>query len=740
MVGGEDKSPPFQWWVDDHALTPGDKKDSEQTPVHQEIPIVIIRSLWKTCFFTEEEEDANTILDLIEHILVKDLCYLEKGPASNSPTVSCLRISLDVYAEFGWYIVRRYGMEDELAGWHYKFAVLLRRLLLSGGGARSDSDSESFIIKRYAAQSLPRHTAIGLIGVECNGSFQKLDVSAIKDDTKLAELRTHLFENLLCHKGYNKARIELLSRGNTRPVDLDNSLDADDSVDAHCITLIKQHRDNDSNLLTVVIRHMKDIEWCSSFCRISDGKDDEESKEQQEEDEDTDDSSSSSLPFCLDAIDQLKEELVETYQQLYDSGKLTVCDDDTTKEDSSPGPSQSKEEKEEEDYGESSIEESCVEAVKKLLEKEDAWTMKDDSKQVFKDDPTAEISSPRPPRKGQKKKDVIVPTTPLARVLSIDINDLRTAVSIGRSLLTLVEFSRVLPGKEASKEVAKDLSSRLQGIQCSCLKAAIEILSCSATTLGYILCNTLQNIDEDDVDSASGGGPLAILQTFAMTREASKPLLSIAGILSVDAWFALGRLVNRVCTRDDMLIYSLERSLLILNSPKSTFLAKAAGLDTGISEFTLLSPLMQYKCFLQSNINNSVGVYLYEQGDFERGGEYLDKALTFRREMLEKVRGQGNVYAAQGVDTSELFLSTFGGATKNNFLVSAAPMSREVFENISVYSITHSCTLIPRAAFKIDELELSLSLTLEYSALTHHADQKYQLALSLFQESLILRT
>ena len=131
---------------------------------------------------------------------------------------------------------------------------------------------------------------------------------------------------------------------------------------------------------------------------------------------------------------------------------------------------------------------------------------------------------------------------------------------------------------------------------------------------------------------------------------------------------------------------------------------------------------------------------MYEQGDFERGGEYLDKALTFRREMLEKVRGQGNVYAAQGVDTSELFLSTFGGATKSNFLVSSAPMSREVFENISVYSITHSCTLIPRAAFKIDELELSLSLTLEYSALTHHADQKYQLALSLFQESLILRT
>jgi len=64
----------------------------------------------------------------------------------------------------------------------------------------------------------------------------------------------------------------------------------------------------------------------------------------------------------------------------------------------------------------------------------------------------------------------------------------------------------------------------------------------------------------------------------------------------------------------------------------------------------------------------------------------------------------------------------------------------EVLANIFKYSVSHCIVQLPQETFAIEELELSLSLTLEYSALTQHAGQRYQQALSYFQESLILRT
>lgn len=66
-------------------------------------------------------------------------------------------------------------------------------------------------------------------------------------------------------------------------------------------------------------------------------------------------------------------------------------------------------------------------------------------------------------------------------------------------------------------------------------------------------------------------------------------------------------------------------------------------------------------------------------------------------------------------------------------LVSPASISEEVFEDVFRYSIIFTCNQLPRDEFAVNELELSLSLSLEYSALTQHASQKYQIALSLFQ-------
>lgn len=209
----------------------------------------------------------------------------------------------------------------------------------------------------------------------------------------------------------------------------------------------------------------------------------------------------------------------------------------------------------------------------------------------------------------------------------------------------------------------------------------------------------------------------------------------------MNAWFELGRLANKTSkfdTNEHIMLFSLERALLILNSPKSTT-AFYKSINDGMLTSSTLSPLMQYTSFLQANVTNSIGVYLYEQGDFQRAGEYLNKASTCRRQMLDNIRGPVTDNAIQRNDKPKLFKSDVGGLTKKSkYAVSS--LSDEVCQNIFLYAITYSRVLLPRKVFGVDELELSLSLSLEYSALTHHADQKYQLSLSLFQESLILRT
>ena len=107
--------------------------------------------------------------------------------------------------------------------------------------------------------------------------------------------------------------------------------------------------------------------------------------------------------------------------------------------------------------------------------------------------------------------------------------------------------------------------------------------------------------------------------------------------------------------------------------------------------------------------------------------------------MLDDLRGKDDESDDPSNGLSKLFVAVVGGM-KSNYLVSPASMSEEVFTNVFKYSIGHGCIQLPRETFAVDELERSLSLTLEYSALTQHACQKYQMALSFFQESLILRT
>ena len=157
----DSKASKFHWWVDDDANgssmldnttdtnNPDETNSNDTEEFHHGIPRVVVRSLWKACFFDSEDvadTDVDAILDSIEHVLLNDLCYLT---TVSTPSASCLRLSLDIYAEYGCYILRRYlsaefmgvSVEEEVATWHSKFASVLHQILLNNDKS-SDSDCE----------------------------------------------------------------------------------------------------------------------------------------------------------------------------------------------------------------------------------------------------------------------------------------------------------------------------------------------------------------------------------------------------------------------------------------------------------------------------------------------------------------------------------------------------------------------------------------------------------------------
>ncbi|KAL9178952.1 hypothetical protein ACHAXT_011925 [Thalassiosira profunda] len=771
----EDHDTPVSWWVDEHAPTrsseampaaneqPGTGGCGQDSAAQPGIPIAVVRAMWKACFFEDlDESEATGIIDGIERTLVNDLCYL--SPMTTPSGVPCLRLSVDIYAEYGWYILRRFGMLDQIALWHARFATALRQILED----ESATDASSMIQQRYAAQGLPKHTAAGLLDFDSeSGHFSR---SAATEEDR-AELQKQLFTNLLCDTNFIKSRARLLGSGKTRPSKVDETFGVSS---AQLAKLVMSTRDKDRNALFPTETHLKDIEWCASLCVLnSEGKNE---REQHEKEEKMDDAGTASSLFsgCLDAMSKWKDDLVASFHSLRDSGKLTICDSNTA-----GVPRKGKRHKNEDPDGKndtplarhlarlnsqsmdtnddttSATGGTLMSMAKSLLAAEDAWTREDDSKEIFQriSSSSAEMASPVPPRKGWRKhhagtKHGMAATAktvanPLARVLSLDISDLRAAVSIGRSLIALAESLQGILEKISFEVKGRGDDSRrslIHGLQLDCLKSAIEALSCSAVTLGYILSSSLDKLDDDDLDeSISTSGPLQ--QLFALTREAAKPLLSVAGILSADAWFLVGKLVGDVGKLDSSIsahtsLFSFERALLVLNSPKTSSLNKPA-LDH-LCE-SLLSPLTQSRSFLQSNINHSIGVYLYEQGDFDQASSYLNQSTRFWRQMLDTLRGQMESVDNRSEEVSKLYLAIVGGTRDNPFSGSCS-MSEGTFRSVFHYSLDHGCLHLPRDANTAEELELGLSLTLEYSALTQHADQKYQQALSLFQESLILRT
>ena len=709
-IGDKKISCSFRWWVDDSVLgTSNNGKDSDQSD-NPEIPIAVVRMMWKTCFFSSNDDfdltQAGSMLDSIQHTLVNDLCYLEK---IGTPSCPCFRLSLGAYTDYGWYILRRAEMEGQIASWHGNFSHALRQNLLhskAGGG-------DDVIIRRYASRSLPRHAAYGILNLAPTAETCE-------------EMWRNVFDSLLCNDNFVKARFDLLGKGSTRSSDVDKSLsDTATGVNIQLIDTIKQIRDSDVNYVVPTITQLEDIEWCASVCLPN--RERKESRTNSVDDNKT--VGGASFSSYMTAFTKWRENLFALFCSLHDCGKVTVYPDGpNTKTPAKLSLSCSVSEEEGNTFSHT---DNSVDVAQSLLDKGDAWEEKGHSSKIFKGASTKDKGTSKKGRR-RRSENKNEKSAPLSQVLKIDINDMRCAVSLGRSLLCLYEVMDKVDVSALKIDDSKYASESLRREQLACLSRAIEIFSCCANTLLQIQSDKLDKLDEEDLDETvlTTLRPELCLQKFALVREASRPLLAVTSILASTAWNCMGKLVGGSYqsqsdpSRHSMLV-CLERAVVILSSPKS-MIANRPQMKA------LFAPLTKYKHFLLSNINHSVGVELYESGQFETAAPYLEEASQIRRRLIDDIRGHGKEFTEE-VNTK--------GISSLTSLPDAVP--EMIFTNELEYAVGHCCTLLPRKGVDksdADDIELSLSLTLEYSALTHHAIQKYQSALAFFQEALILRT
>ena len=542
------------------------------------------------------------------------------------------------------------------------------------------------------------------------------------------EVWRNVFNSLLCSDAFIKARFSYLGRGFSRAAAVDKSLSNNKIDRDHLVVSIKQTRDSDRNFAVTTTAQLRDIEWCAKICLFSR---EERLKGSNEHLSASDDNNGeASFKGYLSAFEKWRCELSELFFSLYDSGKVSVSNDDSTKTPARLSLSCSVSSDESNSLSQT---DKSADVAQSLLDKGDVWTSKDDcstkeSNEGLKGKETA--------KKGRRRRGVnrMESSAPLAQVLNIDIADMRCAVSLGRSLLCLYELLERVDLSTLKPKDTKFASESLRREQLACLSRAVEIFSCCANALLQIQSDKLDKLDEEDLDETvtTKIGPELYLQRFALVREASRPLLAVTGILASTAWNYLGKLVGSSYqsqsdpTRHSMLA-CLQHAVLILGSSKSV-------VTSSPQLKALCDPLTKYKLILQSSINHSIGVELYESGQFEKAAAYLDEASHIRRRLLDDIRGHLEEYKENENVNSK-------GKRPKVSLPEMIP--DEVVANVLEYSVGHCCYLLPRKGLDktdADDIELGLSLTLEYSALTHHALKRYQSALSFFQEALILRT
>ena len=533
---------------------------------------------------------------------------------------------------------------------------------------------------RYAAYALPRHAVFGL-----HGSKQDDPSTASITNEYQERERAFVMKKLLTTNNFIQARMELLGSDSAnfhrQAQYLDNEV-----VDKPLATAINHSLEGTRNYLPSTIVHIKDIDWFSATSGCIEPDDEAEKKDD-----------------CIKAVALWRHQLLQLSKEKKKTA--TTNDDGNTALDNPYSLSSSGVPK-------------CnnISVAKTLLLQDDAWSLAESSEVSNK--------SKKSSTRSRKSRNTSLDPKKLEIAINANVDDLKTELSIGRSILTLAKFVQNFTSKNTSPA-----PPMFQEQIAFCLRDAIEILSSISKTLQLILSKSHAKLVEDDLDDAiTTEDPAACLKKFTLSRAEAHPMLTLTGIFLADAWFSLGRMPSGQSTgrmhKDKLLMMAcFDRSLLILKEA---------------SQNDLMEPLTKHQILLQSNVNHAMGVCLYNSGIFDRSERCLNDATALRRKLLDGFRNK-----APQSPTSDGIVSSFTNNVASYFFSTQQMVPKEVLTGVTEHSKKWAISLLPKKVTQkseTDDLELSLSLTLEYSALTNHAIQSFQIALALFQEALILRS
>ena len=156
----------------------------------------------------------------------------------------------------------------------------------------------------------------------------------------------------------------------------------------------------------------------------------------------------------------------------------------------------------------------------------------------------------------------------------------------------------------------------------------------------------------------------------------------------------------------------------------------------------------RFKRTLYASVIHSIGVHYYEQeGNLSAAKTCLEEALTRRRLLLRHLQNEeddGDYASGSSVSSISSIASNSKRSVTFDPKYGESRRRRKKGlhpEKVKDDSFRTDALLVSENSGKkeIDSLELDLSTTLEFLALTSHSLQDYQASLSLFQEALILR-
>ena len=299
-----------------------------------------------------------------------------------------------------------------------------------------DPQFAALTLLRYSAYALPRHLGFGNHDIN-----QGQDVKPTEAGTeKLHDAETDVMEKLLCDAEFIRARTQLLGVVPTKLQQWDES--AFGEADKTLMRAIRAIRIKDINCLPATIVHLKDVEYFyEAACEHVDGE--------------------GQTRRYVRALSMWRHNL------------LRLCGGEDASSSSH------------DNLGLCGMQGSCMLAAKYLLSSDDAWSMNDVSEES--------VQSKKSSRSRKSRHKSIDPESVTA-ALSVDISQLKTELSIGRSILSLAKFAQSLTSKRTCAQ------SILQGEIAACLRDAIDVLSGISRTLQLIM--SIGDLEEDDISDS----------------------------------------------------------------------------------------------------------------------------------------------------------------------------------------------------------------------------------------------